>query len=98
MAKPKRKQLTAGATKEKTRHNNPFVQAEAELIEAQLTAIADGLMKLTTFYTSFKEELISQEKREKSAAISTPEKPRRDRLFVQVEPKIMDSNFSHCFL
>ena len=60
MAKPKRKQLTAGATKEKNCHNYPFVQTEGELIEAQLEAIADGLMKLTIFYTSFKEELISQ--------------------------------------
>ena len=61
MAKPKQEQLTAGTTNEKNCHNHPFVQAEDELIEAQLETIADGLRKLTIFYTNFQKELISQE-------------------------------------
>ena len=75
MAQDKLKLFTTNPTTAKTRDDNPFVHTESELIEAQLEAIADGLMKLTTFYTSFiEEELISTEKLEKSIAISTPEK------------------------
>ena len=85
MAKDKVEPFTANTTKEKTRHDSPFVQTESELIEAQLEAIAEGLMKLTTFYSSFlEEELMSTEKLAKSIAISTPEKFCQDWLFVQI--------------
>lgn len=85
MAQDKREPFTANTTTAKTRHDNPFVQTESELIEAQLEAIADGLMKLTTFYTSFiEEEFLSTEKLEKSIAVSTPEKFYQDELFVEI--------------
>ncbi|MDJ0577741.1 MAG: hypothetical protein QNJ65_21600 [Xenococcaceae cyanobacterium MO_234.B1] len=58
MAKDKLEKCTANATKEKIRHDNPFVQAEGELMEAQLEALADGLMKLITLYTGFQEKLM----------------------------------------
>ena len=70
MAKDKLEKCTANATKEKIRHDNPFVQAEGELMEAQLEALADGLMQLTTFYTSLiKEELMSKEKRSEKSLL-----------------------------
>ena len=85
MAQDKLEPFTANTTTAKTHHDNLFVQTESELIEAQLEAIADGLMKLTTFYTSFiEEEFISTEKLEKSIAISTPKKFYQDELFVEI--------------
>ena len=50
----------ATAIPEKLRQEKPFFQVERKLTEAQLEAIADGLMKLTALYTSFKEELMSK--------------------------------------
>ena len=82
MSKPKPDKFTAGVTSEKTRQDKHFVQVEGKLIEAQLEAIADGLMKLTILYTSFKEELMSKQKPEKFAATSTLEKPCQDKHFV----------------
>lgn len=85
MTQDKLDTFTASVNLEITYHNQPFVQAKSELIETRLKEIADGLMKLTTFYTSFiEEELISTEKLEKSIAISTPEKFFQDRLFVEI--------------
>ena len=51
MSKAKRAKFTVTVTPERSHHNQPFVQTESELIEARLEALADGLMKLTTFYT-----------------------------------------------
>ena len=59
MSKQKSAKFTAKP--DKTRPEKPLV----ELTEAQLESIADGLMKLTILYTSFKEELMSKQKREK---------------------------------
>ncbi|MGK7873173.1 MAG: hypothetical protein AB4426_07625 [Xenococcaceae cyanobacterium] len=42
MAKQKPEKFTATATPEKPRQQKPFVQAEGELTEAQLEAIAGG--------------------------------------------------------
>ena len=65
MSKPKPEKFTATVTPEKLRPQKPFVQIEGELTQAQLEAIADGLMKLTTLYTNFKEELMSRTKARK---------------------------------
>ena len=62
MSKQKREKFTATVTPEKTRQNETFIQVEGKLTEAQLEAIAFRLMKLTTLYTSFKEELMSRTK------------------------------------
>ena len=56
MAQDKLEPFTAKITIAPTRQDNLFVQTESELIEAKLEEIADGLMKLTTFYTRFIEE------------------------------------------
>ena len=75
MAKNKLDKCSASLTPKQC-HDKPFIQAESELIEARLEAIADGLMKLTTLYTSFKEELMSKQQREKFTATGTSEKSR----------------------
>ena len=62
MSKQRREKCTASVTPKNPRQEKPFVQAQRELTQAQLEAIADGLMKLTTLYTSFKEELMSHTK------------------------------------
>ncbi|MGK7875089.1 MAG: hypothetical protein AB4426_17860 [Xenococcaceae cyanobacterium] len=46
MAKQQREKFTASATQEKPRQEKPFVQAEGELTEAQLEAIAGGVLSL----------------------------------------------------
>ena len=46
MFKPKREKFTATTTPEKSRPEKPFVQAEGELTEAQLEAIAAGAIQL----------------------------------------------------
>ena len=45
-------------------------------------------MKLTALYTSLKEELMSKKQREKLTARTTPEKPRPQQPFVQIEGKL----------
>ena len=84
MFKPKRKKLTVSATPETTRPEKPFVQVEGKLTEAQLEAIADGLMKLTTLYISLKEELIFKQEREKLTTTATPEKTRSEKPLVKL--------------
>ncbi len=56
MAQDKLELFTANPTTAKTHHDNSFVQTESDLIEAQLKAIVNELIKLTTFYPSFIEE------------------------------------------
>ena len=62
MSKQKREKFTASVTRLKPRPQKPFAQVEGELTQGQLEAIAFRLMKLTTLYTSFKEELMSRTK------------------------------------
>ncbi len=90
MSRQKQEKLTVTTTLEKPRQHQPFVQVEGELTEAQLEAIADGLMKLTTLYTSFKEELMSKQQREKFTATGTPEKSRQHQPFIQVEGELTE--------
>ena len=42
MSKQKQEKLTASTTPEKSRYDKSFIQAEGELTEAQLEAIAAG--------------------------------------------------------
>ena len=80
----------ATAIPEKLHQDKPFVQAEGELTQAQLEAIADGLMKLTILHTSFKEKLMAKQKQDKFTAGATPEKPRPQQLFIQVEGELTE--------
>ncbi len=73
MFKQKRDKFTVTAIPEKLSPEKPFVQVEAELTEPQLEALADGLMKLITLYTSFKEELMSIQQQDKFTIGSSPE-------------------------
>ena len=63
--------------------------SKEKLTEEQLEAIADGLMKLTTLYTSFKEELMFKQKL-KLLATTTPKKTGRQKPFVQVERELTE--------
>ena len=67
--------------REKPSPEKPFVQIEGEFTEAQLEAVADGLMKLTTFYTSFKEGLMSQQKLK---LLATPDKTPPEKPLVEL--------------
>ncbi len=61
--------------------------SKEKLTEEQLEALADGLMKLTTLYTSFKEELMFKQKL-KLLATTTPKKPGQQKPFVQVKGEL----------
>ena len=89
MSKQKLK-LLASTTPEKTCPQQPFVQVEGEFSEAQLEALADGLMKLTILYTSFKEELMFKPKL-KLLSTTIPEKTRPEKSFVQLEGELTPS-------
>ena len=91
MSKQKREKLTVSVTPEKPRQDQLFFQVEGKLTEEQLEAIADGLIKLTTLYTSFKEELMFKQQRDKCTADATPEKLRQEKPFVQVEGELTEA-------